>query len=105
MAPKGIIKKMVTVTVARGRTIQVGEHHNKQNPIRQIGPGQRVEVADIEVERLLAQGFILDPSPKKLPSGVEDIDMSVYTESSDAPAPDLKMGGRPLGNNERAPNS
>ena len=97
-----IIQKMVRVTVTRGHSIQVGEHRNRENPIRHIGPGQTIEVPDTEVERLIATGFIVDPFAKKLPSGVEDIDMSVYTESSDSPAPDLKMPGRPLSNNEQA---
>lgn len=87
---KGIIQKMVTVTVNRGHTIQIGKRGDEKYPLRMCGPGSRVEVPDIEVERLLKTGFILDPSPKKLPSGAEDIDISVYTQSSSNPAPDLK---------------
>lgn len=100
---KGIIRKMVTVTVARGHTLQLGKRGSTEDPLRFIGPTKTAEVADIEVQRLLEMGFIEDPSPKRLPSGVEDIDMGIYTNSSDGPAPELKMPGRPLSNKENAP--
>jgi len=68
-------EKMVTVTVAPRRSIHTRVARGM--PLRVHGPGSQVEVAEKECERLLKQGFIVDPSAKKLTQAeIDSADLS-----------------------------
>lgn len=57
-------EKMVTVTVAKRRSIQ--HRLVKNGPSVVYGPGQTLEVPERDLERLYKQGFIVDPHEKEL---------------------------------------
>lgn len=92
MAKESRSERMVTVTVARGNTIQQRECKDPTNPVasdpvRMFGPGKQCQVPAREVEGLIKRGVILNPEDKPLPKDAGDVDISNYFKSSEPNAP------------------
>jgi hypothetical protein len=71
------MSKKVTVTVAPRRSIHLNGVNGKPSTL--VGPGQKLEVDESEIERLVTQGFIVDPTARRLSQAeIDAVDLSGY---------------------------